>query len=318
MIDGQGRNINYMRISITDRCNLRCAYCMPEGCEPAPETDLLSGEEICRIAEAGVRSGIVHYRLTGGEPLVRKDCAQLIAGIRSIPGVAGIGLTTNGMLLAGQAELLKQAGLDSVNVSLDTVDAAEFEQLTGICGLHRVLAGIRAAKEAGLTVKLNAVSQKETDWAALLDYAELEQLPMRFIELMPIGYGAACNGLSHEELLQQLTARYGTPKEVHAEDMRGHGPARYLQFPGYSQPVGFISALSNRFCDQCNRVRLTADGQLKLCLCYDRGVNLRPYLHDPDELQTVMEQAILQKPQLHHFEEREQITERRAMKDIGG
>lgn len=318
MIDGQGRNIHYMRISITDRCNLRCAYCMPQGCVQAPGTDLLSCEEICRIAEAGVRSGIVHYRLTGGEPLVRKDCAQLIAGLRSIPGVESIGLTTNGMLLAGQAEVLRQVGLDSVNVSLDTADREAFRQLTGADGLGRVMDGIHAAKQAGLTVKLNAVSRKETDWAALLDYAEQEQLSLRFIELMPIGYGAACNGMSHEELLQQLTVRYGTPVDVHTEVIQGHGPARYLQFPGYSQPVGFISALTNRFCEQCNRVRLTADGQLKLCLCYDRGVNLRPFLHNPDELQTIMAQAILQKPQLHHFEEREQITERRAMKDIGG
>lgn len=323
MLDRYGRVINYLRISVTDRCNLRCCYCMPEGVQDVGLKNILTFEEIWEIVRTGVSLGITHIRITGGEPLVRKGCVDLIRGIREIPGVETITMTTNGVLLGNYGKQLKKAGVDGVNISLDTLDPEEFYKITGKRELQEVLAGIRAAKTAGLPVKLNAVNRKELDPIPLVRYAQEENLPLRFIEMMPVGYGKKYVGRSNEELRETLEAVCGNAEcMTNREELSrmGSGPAVYYQFSDLKVPVGFISAIHGKFCDTCNRVRLTAEGYLKLCLCYDEGEDLRRVLHEGEKenLRTIMEQTIFRKPAAHCFEHPAEMTETHEMVKIGG
>ena len=323
MLDRYGRVINYLRISVTDRCNLRCCYCMPEGVQDVGMKNILTFEEIWEIVRTGVSLGITHIRITGGEPLVRKGCVNLIRGIREIPGVETITMTTNGVLLGNYAKQLKEAGVDGVNISLDTLDPEEFFKITGKRELQEVLAGTRAAKTAGLPVKLNAVNRKELDPIPLVRYAQEENLPIRFIEMMPVGYGKKYVGRSNEELRETLEAVCGNAEcMTNREELSrmGSGPAVYYQFSDLKVPVGFISAIHGKFCDTCNRVRLTAEGYLKLCLCYDEGEDLRRVLREGEKenLRTIMEQTIFRKPAAHCFEHPAEMTETHEMVKIGG
>lgn len=323
MLDRYGRVINYLRISVTDRCNLRCCYCMPEGVQDVGMKNILTFEEIWEIVRTGVSLGITHIRITGGEPLVRKGCVDLIRGIREIPGVETITMTTNGVLLGNYAKQLKEAGVDGVNISLDTLDPEEFYKITGKRELQEVLAGIRAVKTAGLPVKLNAVNRKELDPIPLVRYAQEENLPIRFIEMMPVGYGKKYVGRSNEELRETLEAVCGNAEcMTNREELSrmGSGPAVYYQFSDLKVPVGFISAIHGKFCDTCNRVRLTAEGYLKLCLCYDEGEDLRRVLREGEKenLRTIMEQTIFRKPAAHCFEHPAEMTETHEMVKIGG
>lgn len=323
MLDRYGRVINYLRISVTDRCNLRCCYCMPEGVQDVGMKNILTFEEIWEIVRTGVSLGITHIRITGGEPLVRKGCVNLIRGIREIPGVETITMTTNGVLLGNYAKQLKEAGVDGVNISLDTLDPEEFFKITGKRELQEVLAGIRAVKTAGLPVKLNAVNRKELDPIPLVRYAQEENLPIRFIEMMPVGYGKKYVGRSNEELRETLEAVCGKAEcMTNREELSrmGSGPAVYYQFSDLKVPVGFISAIHGKFCDTCNRVRLTAEGYLKLCLCYDEGEDLRRVLREGEKenLRTIMEQTIFRKPAAHCFEHPAEMTETHEMVKIGG
>ena len=323
MLDRYGRVINYLRISVTDRCNLRCCYCMPEGVQDVGMKNILTFEEIWEIVRTGVSLGITHIRITGGEPLVRKGCVDLIRGIREIPGVETITMTTNGVLLGNYGKQLKEAGVDGVNISLDTLDPEEFYKITGKRELQEVLAGIRAVKTAGLPVKLNAVNRKELDPIPLVRYAQEENLPLRFIEMMPVGYGKKYVGRSNEELRETLEAVCGKAEcMTNREELSrmGSGPAVYYQFSDLKVPVGFISAIHGKFCDTCNRVRLTAEGYLKLCLCYDAGEDLRRVLREGEKenLRTIMEQTIFRKPAAHCFEHPAEMTETHEMVKIGG
>ena len=323
MLDRYGRVINYLRISVTDRCNLRCCYCMPEGVQDVGMKNILTFEEIWEIVRTGVSLGITHIRITGGEPLVRKGCVNLIRGIREIPGVETITMTTNGVLLGNYAKQLKEAGVDGVNISLDTLDPEEFFKITGKRELQEVLAGIRAAKTAGLPVKLNAVNRKELDPIPLVRYAQEENLPLRFIEMMPVGYGKKYVGRSNEELRETLEAVCGNAEcMTNREELSrmGSGQAVYYQFSDLKVLVGFISAIHGKFCDTCNRVRLTAEGYLKLCLCYDEGEDLRRVLREGEKenLRTIMEQTIFRKPAAHCFEHPDEMTETHEMVKIGG
>lgn len=323
MLDRYGRVINYLRISVTDRCNLRCCYCMPEGVQDVGMKNILTFEEIWEIVRTGVSLGITHIRITGGEPLMRKGCVDLIRGIREIPGVETITMTTNGVLLGNYGKQLKKAGVDGVNISLDTLDPEEFYKITGKRELQEVLAGIRAAKTAGLPVKLNAVNRKELDPIPLVRYAQEENLPLRFIEMMPVGYGKKYVGRSNEELRETLEAVCGNAEcMTNREELSrmGSGPAVYYQFSDLKVPVGFISAIHGKFCDTCNRVRLTAEGYLKLCLCYDEGEDLRRVLREGEKenLRTIMEQTIFRKPAAHCFEHPAEMTETHEMVKIGG
>lgn len=323
MLDRYGRVINYLRISVTDRCNLRCCYCMPEGVQDVGMKNILTFEEIWEIVRTGVSLGITHIRITGGEPLMRKGCVDLIRGIREIPGVETITMTTNGVLLENYGKQLKEAGVDGVNISLDTLDPEEFYKITGKRELQEVLAGIRAVKTAGLPVKLNAVNRKELDPIPLVRYAQEENLPIRFIEMMPVGYGKKYVGRSNEELRETLEAVCGNAEcMTNREELSrmGSGPAVYYQFSDLKVPVGFISAIHGKFCDTCNRVRLTAEGYLKLCLCYDEGEDLRRVLREGEKenLRTIMEQTIFRKPAAHCFEHPAEMTETHEMVKIGG
>lgn len=350
MLDQYGRSINYLRISITDRCNLRCRYCMPDGITDVGMKNILTFEEIWEIVKASVSLGITHIRITGGEPLVRKGCANLIRGIRAISGVETITMTTNGVLLRTYAAALKEAGLDGLNVSLDTIDPEEFAILTGRQNLTEVLDGIQAAKEAGLPVKINAVNQTGINPVVLAHYAEQERIPLRFIEMMPVGYGKKYVGKSNDELRVRLEDEFGKAEMIIAKQGQlsktsqknqivqseqvkpmesftmGSGPAVYYQFPKLTIPVGFISAMHGKFCESCNRVRLTAQGYLKLCLCYDKGIDLRHILREEEFMQdekdkrlvAVIEKAIYKKPAAHCFEHPEEVTESQEMVKIGG
>ena len=286
--------------------------------EQAEQNPPLTVEEMLKIVHAAAGLGITHYRITGGEPLVRKECVELVQKIKAVPGTASVGITTNGVRLASCARDLKAAGCDSVNVSLDTVDAAEFAALTGRDALEQVKQGICAAKEAGLLVKLNAVHRKELHAQELIEFAEQEKVPVRFIEVMPVGAGKSYVGPSNEALKTELEQWYGacTPDQ----EKEGNGPAAYVRYEKLSMPVGFISAIHGKFCGSCNRVRLTSRGFLKLCLCYENGVDLREVLQNGTaaDLRDVMAQAILKKPMEHCFERPKDMTEHHLMSGIGG
>ncbi len=323
MLDSTGRAINYMRISVTDRCNLRCAYCMPpEGIESLQHDEILRYEEILRVVRAGVSLGIDQYRITGGEPLVRKDITDLIRMMKQTPGVRHLALTTNGVLFAGMGEALKEAGLDAVNFSLDCMDAESFHRLTRADAWGDVMNGIKTALALGLNTKINCVPMQDYnayDWVRLAALAKENALDVRFIEMMPIGMGRGFKPINNDVVRAHLNAAFGEP--VLSDKHHGNGPAVYYDYPGFTGSVGFISAISHMFCGTCNRVRLTADGMLKPCLCYSEGVDLKPLLRSgtsDEELSKAMEAAISSKPLCHGFCEDDGVSENRRMVQIGG
>lgn len=322
MMDGTQRVIDYLRISVTDRCNLRCVYCMPaEGVEWQPHDKILRYEEILRLCKICAGLGVTKYKLTGGEPLVRKGLADLVAGIKAIPGTKSVTITTNGILLAGQLPGLVAAGLDGVNISLDTLDAGRFAAITRGGRVEQVLEGLEAAlAQPGLNVKLNCVPTGENDreLAALAALAKDRPLAVRFIELMPIGLGEPARGRTETQIRALLEAAYG-PMEPYDVPL-GNGPCRYVSLPGFAGKIGFISAMSHKFCDRCNRVRLTAAGFLKTCLQYETGVDLRPLLAGDDAaLAGAIADAVIHKPAAHQFGSAAvDRTEGRMMSQIGG
>lgn len=325
MRDQTGRTIDYMRISITDRCNLRCRYCMPYGVESLPMRELLTYEEIEEVCRQGAALGIRHLKVTGGEPLVRKGCCGLMGRLLRIQGIEAVTVTTNGILLKENLDGLLEAGVRAVNVSLDTLDRAEYEAITGFDGLERVLSGIEAACRAGLQVKINAVS---VDWRGdgngcfreLAGLAKDYPVDVRFIEMMPIGYGKQFKTIDHRTLIEAAKREF--PGIQPDDGVHGYGPAVYFRVPGFQGGLGFISAIHGKFCAGCNRVRLTSTGYLKPCLCYESGTDLRSILRGPDftgdQLRRAMEAAIYAKPQAHCFERPEAVTETGNMIQIGG
>ena len=275
MKDLQGRDINYMRISITDRCNLRCKYCMPDGIELLPMSEILTFEEILRVCRQAVELGITRFKITGGEPLVRRRCVELIRQIKALPGVEQVTMTTNGVLLSGYLDELLDVGLDAVNISLDTLDRRRFEEITGFDQLPEVLKSIDVAASSGLRVKVNAVLQQDKnaeEWQDILNIAEKQSIDVRFIEMMPIGKGRECDGISNDDLLREIQKQY--PGVCKDDSVHGNGPAVYYHIPGFIGSVGFISAIHGVFCSNCNRIRMTATGELKPCLCYRDTVSV--------------------------------------------
>lgn len=323
MLDGVGRTIDYMRISVTDRCNLRCVYCMPpEGVECVSHDEILRYEEMLRVVRAGVELGISKYRITGGEPLVRKGIVDFVRMVKDTQGVQTVSLTTNGVLFAGMGEALKNAGLDAVNFSLDSMDAESFHRLTHVDALDKVMAGIRMSLELGLKTKVNCVPLEDGtsgDWVRLAGLAKEHHLDVRFIEMMPIGLGQNFKAVGNDEVLTRVVQAYGEPVKSNAS--HGSGPAEYYDFPGFTGSVGFISAISHVFCGNCNRVRLTADGLLKPCLCYQDGLDVKALLRSgasDKALKDAMAEAIKDKPLQHSFCEVGSISENRKMVQIGG
>ncbi|MDO5424602.1 MAG: GTP 3',8-cyclase MoaA [Eubacteriales bacterium] len=324
MIDQYGRTIDYLRISLTDRCNLRCVYCMPEeGIQQISHAEILTYDEIRRICRCMTELGIRKIKLTGGEPLVRKDCAQLVRTLKALPGIEKVTLTTNGILLGEQLPGLVEAGVDAINISLDTLNPELFQKITRRDCLDQVLEGLQAALGCPqLSVKLNCVPviKEKENFVALAGLAKNNPLHVRFIEMMPIGYGKQFPFQDEESIKTVLEEAYG-PMMPTAERF-GNGPCHYYTLEGFQGKIGFISALTHKFCSQCNRVRLTAEGHLKGCLQFQEGVDLREILRKGGtdaELTEAIRRIIWEKPVSHHFYETQtEQDEMRAMSQIGG
>lgn len=321
MIDQYGRTIDYLRVSVTDRCNLRCRYCMPDGCQWLPMEEILTLEEIVTLCTMAAQLGIKKVKVTGGEPLVRRGCVELVSMIKAISGIEQVTLTTNGILLGELAQDLKAAGLNAVNISLDTLNKERYQAITGRNELHSTLKGIDAALTAGLTTKVNAVLQRQVnndEWHDLARLSKDRPLDVRFIEMMPIGYGKQFSPVSNKELMERFQREY--PNIQPDSTVHGNGPAVYYRIPDYQGSIGFISAIHGKFCAQCNRVRLTSTGFMKSCLCYEDGGDLRKPLRrgDLEQVKQIMTRVMLKKPEAHCFEEPTTITEQREMSKIGG
>lgn len=322
MIDRYGRTIDYMRISVTDRCNLRCVYCVPEcGVTRIPTERLLTEEELLRITRAAAKEGIAHVKVTGGEPLLRPNLAGLVQKIREIPGIETVTLTTNGILLPDQIDALAAAGISGINISLDTLNKERYRSLTRGGELERALAGLEAAKrQKGVTVKVNAVLYEthwEEDALTLAALAEKDPVHVRFIEHMPLGTEAEERPVREDAILALLQRAYGKCESYQGKI--GEGPGHYVTFPGRTGKIGFISAISHKFCSGCNRLRLTADGDLRMCLQSKEGIPLRELLRDgatDEKLREVLRGCILQKPEGHQMTE--QKIEAEGMCQIGG
>jgi len=326
LTDAFRRPITYLRISVTDRCNLRCVYCMPEaGLQWIPKAEILSFEEIERVVRAAAPLGVRSIRLTGGEPLVRRELPDLVARLAAIDGIEDISLSTNGLLLADLAADLRAAGLRRVNISLDTLRADRFTAIARRPGLDRVLAGIDAALAVGLApLKINCVVMRGQNDDELADFAAFTReraVFVRFIEVMPVIDNANLQRetyLPSGELLDRI-ARDGDVLPVTGPG--GNGPARYYAFAGAPGAIGVISPLSHDYCETCNRVRLSADGQLKLCLFGDTGIDLRTPLRrgaGAAELGEIFASAMAIKPERHHLDLGKPAGAMRALSEIGG
>ena len=323
MKDQYGRNIDYMRVSITDRCNLRCRYCMPEPVDAVRHDDILRYEEILRICRAAIELGITKFKVTGGEPLVRAGCTEFIAELKKQPSTQQVTLTTNGLLLEKNLDALADAGLDGVNISLDTTDNARFQRITGYTGdgADTLLRVLKECCTRGLKTKINAVLLEETeaDAPALAAVAEALPVDVRFIELMPIGFGTTMKRVSPEDILAALKERW--PDLAPTDEKRGNGPAHYYKSAALLGRIGFIDAVSHKFCAECNRVRLTSTGQLKPCLCYADSADLRALIRGgctDGELKEALRASVYAKPRAHCFDTNASITEKHAMSQIGG
>ncbi len=326
MKDRYGRTIDYVRISVTDRCNLRCVYCMPEeGVSSISHDEILRFDEIERICGVFAGLGVRKIKLTGGEPLVRRGLPELAAALKRIPGIESLTLTTNGVWLAEYYDALADAGVDAVTVSLDTLDPVVYQRLTRRNELAAVRRGLETAFQKGrMQVKINCVPVLGIEEQKLLEIAALAKdhdVPIRFIEMMPIGMGARFPFIKEETLRAELEAAFGT--FTRCDDVPGNGPCHYFAVPDFKGRIGFISAVSHKFCSECNRIRLTSEGFLKSCLQYDNGVELKPILRggsSEEELRRAVERAIWEKPKGHSFEKTADFADRehRGMSQIGG
>lgn len=327
-IDPFGRAITYLRISLTDRCNLRCVYCMPqEGLQWQPRADQLSVEEIVRVVEAAASGGVTRVRLTGGEPLVHPQIVEIARCIASVRGIEEVSLTTNAMLLERLAQPLADAGLTRVNVSLDSLDADKFRRITRGGDLTRVWKGIAAAEHARLApLKINTVVVRGLNADELPAFARLtleNDWHVRFIELMPIG-----NAQDWGEGFPASAERYVSVHEMRdrlstfdlrpATSPQGNGPARTFRIPNALGDIGFISPLGEHFCQNCNRLRLTSDGKLRSCLVIPAEVSLRDAVRSGQPLEEFFQQALAQKPEHHDMLVAVPAGARRGMSQIGG
>jgi len=323
LYDSWQRQINYLRISITDFCNLNCVYCSEGNVAKLPREEILSYEEISRLVMIAASLGINKVRLTGGEPLLRPDLTRLVKMISDTPGIDDIALTTNGTMLAKYAKELKYAGLTRVNVSLDTLKSERFKRITGHDNLGQVLSGIEFAKQEGLTpVKVNMVVMRGENDDEVIDFARKtidDGWNVRYIEYMPFNASSAESArlVPTREIKHRLDAlghmeRCGTKK--------GNGPARYFRFPSEKGTIGFISPITEHFCATCNRLRMTSDGHLRPCLLDDDEVDIKKALRggaNDEVLKTLVQRAVSIKRERHHLNEGERAPER-PMRQIGG
>lgn len=327
LIDPFGRAINYLRISITDRCNLRCAYCLPEaGVKWMPQESILTADEIMEVVAAAVGLGITKVRITGGEPLVRPDVIEIVKRISAIGGVDDLSLTTNAILLEEMAKPLAEAGLQRVNISMDTLQPEKFKKITRFGDFHKAWRGILAADAAGLTpIKMNCVVVGGLNDDEVLDLAKLSidhPWHIRFIELMPVA-----NEEDWGNNLPSKEDRYVSVQRMHemlaplgllpVDSSANLGPERTFRIPDAAGTVGFISPLGDHFCNKCNRLRLTADGSLRSCLLNDKEISIRDALRRGEDLRSYIEKAVVNKPKGHELSQHN-CPEARCMSQIGG
>lgn len=324
MQDSYGRTIDYIRISVTDRCNLRCLYCMPEsGIELCRHDDVLRYEEFVRLCRIFAKLGMKKVKITGGEALVRKDSLHLMQAIKNIEGIEQVTLTTNGILLGDYLDELVKIGIDGINISLDSLDSNEFKRITRVGDVEKVKASLQKALQyPQLKLKINCVpfdgeNQKLLDLAAL---AKDNPVHVRFIEIMPIGEGKNYHFMQEDAIKALIEEKYGalTP----CAEKLGNGPSHYFSLRGFQGRIGFISAISHKFCHECNRIRLTCTGYLKTCLQYEIGVDLRELIRQgasDSMLENAVRQAVLNKPLEHAFLQKNiALEEQGKMASIGG
>ncbi len=324
-LDRFGRDINYLRISLTDKCNLRCVYCMPESMTFRPREELLQDDEIMRLVRIFAELGFHKFRLTGGEPTIRANVVEIVRGIAQTPGVRTVAMTTNGLLLNKLARPLAEAGLSRVNVSIDTLNPEKFHKLTRWGQVEDVWAGLDAAAAAGLGIKLNAVVVRGyNDQEDVVDLARLtlsHPWQIRFIEMMPFGEVAdfqQAGTVSEAELRATIAA--GLDELTMLDNGRLDGEARLYKLPNSAGTIGFISSVTQPFCASCSRARLTADGRLRLCLLREKEVNLMDPLRrgaSDDDLKAILREGIYWKPWGHKLEENI-IPLNRVMSELGG
>jgi len=327
LFDPFNRRLNYLRISLTDRCNLRCLYCMPEeGVSKLAHEDILSYEELLRLARLTVALGIEKIRLTGGEPLTRKGAVPFMAELARIRGVQDISLTTNGILLVEQAKAIWEAGIRRINVSLDSLNPERYARITRSDSFHRVWEGIQTAEAIGFDpIKINVVALKginEEEIAAFGRLSLAKPYQIRFIEFMPVGPSVAYPAdrfLPAERILERLQS-LGPLQPINGDHL--DGPARRWAYTGARGEVGLISPVSQHFCPTCNRLRLTSDGKLRTCIFSDRETDLRGALRNgasDDDLEMIIRAAIASKPREHHLNA-SSVPQRcqRQMSKIGG
>ncbi|MDU4884345.1 MAG: GTP 3',8-cyclase MoaA [Clostridium celatum] len=323
MKDKFGREIDYLRVSVTDKCNLRCIYCMDEKDNTfLKNDDKLTDDEIYRIVKESSELGIKKVRITGGEPLVRPNLVNLLSKINSIQGIEEIYLTTNGILLTDMIDELAINGLKGVNISLDSLKEERFNKLTRLGKLNKVLESIDKAIALGIKVKLNTVIVDHINKDEIIDFVNLtkeKNIDVRFIELMPIGIAINYKGATNEEVLKVISENYSDYEEVVRS--KSGGPASYIKLKDAKGKIGFISAISNCFCEECNRIRLTPEGFLKQCLHFDYGVDLKSKLRagiSDEELRKLIYDNIYDKPEKHLFLEKSDHKEIKFMNQIGG
>lgn len=318
MIDSYGRKINYLRMSVTELCNLRCKYCMPKnGIQKCSHNNILRIEELLEIAKSFVNMGIDKIRITGGEPLVRKGVLDLIKGISKMEKVKDLAMTTNGIRLKEYAKKLKEAGLNRVNISLDTMNKDKYKDITNGGDIKKVLDGIKEAEKVGLTpIKLNVVLIKDFNEDEIEDFINLtkdNEIDVRFIELMPIGelkYWALNKYLSNKIVLEK------NKNLMKIENEDKSSPAKYYKLPNAKGRVGIINPISCKFCKNCNRLRLTADGKIKTCLHSDDEIDIGKILRNGESLEEEIVNIVKSKPKEHNLEDGSYID--RVMTTIGG
>ncbi len=310
LVDRFGRTVDYVRLSVTDRCDFRCVYCMAEDMKFVPRAEVLTLEELFRVAQAFTELGVRKIRLTGGEPLVRHNVMHLIEELGQLPGLQQLVMTTNGSQLVRLAEPLRRAGIKSINISLDSLDPEKFRRITRTGDLGKVLDGVDAAKAAGFErIKLNAVILKgrnENEILDLVDYALAKGTHISFIEEMPLGlideHDRALSFCSSDEVRERISDRYTLTETSESTG----GPSRYYRVSGSASRIGFISPHSHNFCHLCNRVRVTVEGRLLLCLGNEHSLDLRELLRDEGVDSTALKQALVAamdlKPEKHHFD----------------
>lgn len=322
LCDSTQRPINYLRIAVTDRCNLRCIYCMPpSGVKLMHHADVLRYEEIVRVAQAAAELGISKLRLTGGEPLVREELPVLVRMLASLDGIDDLSMTTNGVLLKRYANILKSSGLKRVNISLDTLNRERYQHITGHDSLGDVLAGMTAAISAGLDpVKLNVVVMRGVNDDEILDFAKMtisDGWHVRFIEKMPFSDIPEIDSVATGEIQEQLEA---IGKLEACLPRTGNGPAKYFRYEGATGTIGFISPVSEHICFSCNRLRLTVDGKLRPCLLNDYEIDIKSILRAGatlEDIKELIQQAVAAKPKGHRLDDG--ISPKgRSMSQVGG